>query len=244
MSKKLKFILISIILAIATVMLIAASKSDVYAEIMKSQRLVNNVYKNLIVNYVDDFDVEAFTRMTIEDMVGELDPYTVFIKAEDRHSLDLLTTGKYGGVGIQIGKREDRLTVIAPMDNTPAKRAGIANGDVIVKIDSTFTDELSLEVASDMIRGLKGTKVILTIERFGNEELLEFELTRADITVNDVAYAEMIDDNIGYIRLTRFSKNSGLEMRTALNKFVANDASAFILDLRNNPGGRSIIINN
>lgn len=237
MSKKIKIILTSIVLTIAAVIVLAASKSDVYAEIMKSQRLVNNVYKHLIINYVDDFDIEAFTRMTIDDMVGELDPYTVFIEAEDRHSLDLLTTGKYGGVGIQIGKRENKLTVIAPMDDTPAKRAGITNGDVIVKIDSTFTDELSLDNASDMIRGLKGTKVILTIERFGNAELLEFELTRADITVKDVAYAEMIDDNIGYIRLTRFSKNSGPEMRTALNKFVENDASAFILDLRNNPGG-------
>lgn len=237
MSKKLKIIITSICLTIAAVIVIAASKSDIYAEIMRSQRLVNDVYKNLIINYVDDFDIEAFTRMTIDDMVGELDPYTVFIEAEDRHSLDLLTTGKYGGVGIQIGKREDRLTVIAPMDNTPAKKAGITNGDVIVKIDSTFTDELNLDDASEMIRGLKGTKVILTIERFGNEELLEFELTRADIKVKDVAYAEMIDENIGYIRLTRFSKNSGPEMRAALNKFVANNASAFILDLRNNPGG-------
>ncbi|NHZ86015.1 MAG: PDZ domain-containing protein, partial [Planctomycetia bacterium] len=237
MSKKIKIILTGIGLTIAVVFVFAASKSDIYAEIIKSQRLVNNVYKNLIANYVDDFDVDAFTRMSIEDMVGELDPYTVFIEAEDRYNLDLLATGKYGGVGIQIGKREDKLTVIAPMDDTPAKKAGITNGDVIVKIDSTLTDDLSLDVASDMIRGLKGTKVILTIERFGNEELLEFELTRADITVKDVAYAEMIDDNIGYVRLTRFSKNSGPEMRTALNKFIENDASAFILDLRNNPGG-------
>ncbi len=237
MSKKLKIILTSISLAITAVFILAASKSDIYAEIIKSQRLVNSVYKNLIANYVDDFDVEVFTRMSIEDMVGELDPYTIFIKAEDRYNLDLLATGKYGGVGIQIGKREDKLTVIAPMDDTPAKRAGITNGDIIVKIDSIFTDELNLDVASDMIRGQKGTKVILTIERFGNEELLEFELTRADITVKDVAYAEMIDGNIGYVRLTRFSKNSGPEMRTALNKFVENDASAFILDLRNNPGG-------
>ncbi len=237
MSKKLKIILISIGLTIAAVIVLAASKSDIYAEIMKSQRLVNNVYKHLIANYVDDFDIKAFTRMSIEDMVGELDPYTVFIDADDRHSLDLLTTGKYGGVGIQIGKREDRLTVIAPMDDTPAKRAGITNGDVIVKIDSIFTNDLGLDVASDMIRGPKGTKVILTIERFGNEELLEFELTRADITVKDVAYAEMIDDNIGYIRLTRFSKNAAPEMQKALNKFVENEASAFILDLRNNPGG-------
>jgi carboxyl-terminal processing protease len=237
MSKKLKIILISIGLTIAAVIVLAASKSDIYAEIMKSQRLVNNVYKHLIANYVDDFDIEAFTRMSIEDMVGELDPYTVFIDAEDRHSLDLLTTGKYGGVGIQIGKRENKLTVIAPMDDTPAKKAGITNGDVIVKIDSTFTNDLGLDVASDMIRGPKGTKVILIIERFGNEELIEFELTRADITVKDVAYAEMIDNDIGYIRLTRFSKNSGPEMRTALNKFMENEASAIILDLRNNPGG-------
>ncbi|MBU0528333.1 S41 family peptidase [bacterium] len=237
MRKKLKIILTSIGLTIVAVVVIAASKSDIYAEIMKSQRLMNDVYKQLIANYVDDFDVEAFTRSSIEDMVGELDPYTVFIEAEDRYDLDLLTTGKYGGVGIQIGKREDQLTVIAPMDDTPAKKAGITNGDVIVKIDSTFTTNLNLDVASDMIRGLKGTKVILTIKRFGNDELIEFELTRADITVKDVTYAEMIDDDIGYIRLTRFSKNSGPEMRTALNKFVENDASAFILDLRNNPGG-------
>lgn len=237
MNRKIKIILTSVSLSIAAVIVLAASKSDIYAEIMKSQRLVNNVYKQLIINYVDNIDIEAFTRMSINDMVGELDPYTVFIEPEDRRSLDLLTTGKYGGVGIQIGKREDRLTVIAPMDNTPAKRAGIKNGDVIVKIDTTFTNEISLDVASDMIRGLKGTKVILTIERFGNDELLEFELTRADITVKDVAFAEMITDEIGYIRLTRFSKNAGSEMRAALNKFIDNDASAFILDLRNNPGG-------
>lgn len=237
MNRKIKIILTSVGLSIAAVIVLAASKSDIYAEIMKSQRLVNNVYKQLIINYVDNIDIEAFTRMSINDMVGELDPYTVFIEPEDRRSLDLLTTGKYGGVGIQIGKREDRLTVIAPMDNTPAKRAGIKNGDVIVKIDTTFTNEISLDVASDMIRGLKGTKVILTIERFGNDELLEFELTRADITVKDVAFAEMITDEIGYIRLTRFSKNAGSEMRAALNKFIDNDASAFILDLRNNPGG-------
>lgn len=237
MNRKIKIILTSVGLSIAAVIVLAASKSDIYAEIMKSQRLVNNVYKQLIINYVDNIDIEAFTRMSINDMVGELDPYTVFIEPEDRRNLDLLTTGKYGGVGIQIGKREDRLTVIAPMDNTPAKRAGIKNGDVIVKIDTTFTNEISLDVASDMIRGLKGTKVILTIERFGNDELLEFELTRADITVKDVAFAEMITDEIGYIRLTRFSKNAGSEMRAALNKFIDNDASAFILDLRNNPGG-------
>jgi len=237
MKQKKKQILTIISLGLIAVLAFAASKSDLYAEIMKSQRLVNDVYKHLITNYVDDFDVEAFTRASIEDMVSELDPYTVFIEADDRHSLDLLTKGKYGGVGIQIGIRDDKLTVIAPMDDTPAQRAGITNGDIIVKIDSTFTEDLSIDVASDKIRGPKGSKVKLYIERFGNDELIEFELTRDEITVKDVAYAEMIDGNNGYIRLTRFSANSASEMRTALNKFVDEDASGFILDLRNNPGG-------
>jgi len=235
--KNKKNISIIIGLAVAAVVVFAASKADVYADIMKSQRLINSVYKQLILNYVEDFDVDAFTKASIEDMVGELDPYTIFIDKEGRHNLDLLTTGKYGGVGIQIGKRDDKLTVITPMDNTPAKRAGITNGDIIVKIDSTATQDLSLEVASDMIRGPKGTNVILTIKRFGNDELMEFELTRDNITVKDVAFAEMITDDIGYIRLTRFSKNSGSEMRIAFNKFIESNANGFILDLRNNPGG-------
>lgn len=237
MRSRIKYILTGLSVGLIAVIVFAASKSDIYTEIMKSQRLVNDVYKHLILNYVDDFNIESFTRKTINDMVGELDPYTVYIEPDNRYSLDLLTTGKYGGVGIQIGERDDKLTVIAPMDDTPAKRAGITNGDVIVKIDSTNTDELSLDAASDMIRGQKGTNVKLYIKRFGNEELLEFELTRADITVKDVTYAEMIDDNIGYIRLTRFSANSAPEMRAALKKFVDAEASAFILDLRNNPGG-------
>ena len=237
MKNKRKNIFIGLIIGLVTVIVFAASKSDIYAEIMKSQRLVNDVYKHLITNYVDDFDVQAFTRASIEDMVGELDPYTIYIEADERHNLDLLTTGKYGGVGIQIGKRDDRLTVIAPMDDTPAKRAGITNGDIIAKIDSTFTNELSLDEASNLIRGEKGTNVTLYIERYGNDELIEFVLTRDNIVVKDVAFAELIDGDIGYIRLTRFSANSAPEMRAALNKFVEADASAFILDLRNNPGG-------
>jgi carboxyl-terminal processing protease len=234
---KNKKIMIGILLGLVTVIVFATSKSDIYAEILKSQRLVNDVYKHLITNYVDDFDVQAFTRNSIEDMVGELDPYTIYIEADQRHSIDLLTTGKYGGVGIQIGKRDGRLTVIAPMDDTPAEKAGITNGDIIVKIDSVFTDDLSLDEASNIIRGEKGTKVSLFIERYGNDELIEFVLIRDNIVVKDVAFAELIDDDIGYIRLTRFSTNSAPEMRAALKKLIDANASAFILDLRNNPGG-------
>jgi len=237
MIQRKKYIIAGTVIGLVAVILVAASKSDVYAEILKSQRLVNDVYKHLITNYVDDFDVETFTRATIEDMLSELDPYTVYIEADERHNLDLLTTGKYGGVGIQIGKRDGQLTVIAPMHDTPGERAGITNGDIIVKIDSIYTQDLSVDEASNFIRGEKGTDVTLYIERFGNDELIEFVLTRDNIVVKDVAYADMIDDDIGYIRLTRFSANASSEMRAALKHMVASEAKGVILDLRNNPGG-------
>ncbi len=188
-----------------------------------------------MTRYVDDIDIEAFTKKTIQNMLSELDPYTVFLENEERDDLEMLTQGKYGGIGIQIGRREEILTVIAPMDDTPAYRAGIISGDKIIKIDETFTKDISLDEASNMIRGAAGTAVTLLIERFGAEEPLEFNLVREDITVNDVTYYGMLDENTGYIRLARFSKNSVTEMRQVLQDL--NGAGAIILDLRDNPGG-------
>ena len=132
----------------------------------------------------------------------------------------MLTKGKYGGVGIQIGKRDNILTVISPMENSPAKRAGILAGDRVMKIDESETDNLSMDAAAKLIRGERGTNVILTIERFGENELIEYTLTREDIKVNDVFYYGLIDGQTGYIRLSRFSKNSDKELKKEyLNDF-------------------------
>ena len=170
-------------------------------------------------------------------MLSELDPYTVYLVDDQKSGLDMITNGKYGGVGIQIGKRDNVITVIAPTENSPAKRAGILAGDILIKIDGKVTESMSMDDAAKLIRGKKGTKVILSIERFNEDEPIDFTLTRADIPVKDVSYFGMLDESIGYIRLTRFSKNSSPEVEKAINSLLGNDLTSIVLDLRDNPGG-------
>jgi len=235
-----KFVKISA-LSITIIMIglfsLALTKSDVYRELARSQRLINEVYKSLITRYADRLDTEKFTKTVINNILDGLDPYTVYMEDDEKEGLDLLTKGKYGGVGINLGEREKKLTVISPIDNSPAKEKGIIAGDVIVKIDGLSTEEMSLDDAASHIRGPKGTDVTLSIKRFGNEQLIDFVLTRADITVKDVPYAGMLDDETGYIRLMRFSKNSGPEMRSSIMNLQRDNASRIIIDLRDNPGG-------
>ena len=216
---------------------LALTKSDVYRELARSQRLINEVYKSLITRYADRLDTEKFTKTVINNILDGLDPYTVYMEDDEKEGLDLLTKGKYGGVGINLGERDKKLTVISPIDNSPAKQKGIIAGDVIVKIDGSSTEEMSLDDAASHIRGPKGTDVTLSIKRFGNEQLIDFVLTRADITVKDVPYAGMLDDETGYIRLMRFSKNSGPEMRSSIMNLQRDNARRIIIDLRDNPGG-------
>lgn len=220
-----------------SVIAIAATKNDIYRKIKDSQRTINNVYRYLITHYVDDINLEKFTKMSIDNMLSDLDPYTVYLVDDQKSGLDMLTNGKYGGVGIQIGKRDDVITVIAPTEDSPAKRAGILAGDVLIKIDGKNTESMSMDDAAKLIRGKKGTDIILTIERFNEEELIDFTLTREDIPVKDVSYYGMLDESIGYIRLTRFSKNSANEVEKAINSLMGNDLTSIVLDLRDNPGG-------
>ena len=227
----------SVLFMIIAFVIIGAKRSNIYKQIRDSQATINSVYRHLITHYVDDIDLEKFTKLSIDNMLSDLDPYTVYLIKDQRSNLDMLTKGKYGGVGIQIGKRDKRLTVISPMDNSPAKRAGIVSGDIIVKINDQITDKMSMDDAAKLIRGQKGSSVTLTIERFGYDEWTDYDLIRESIKVKDVSYAGMLNETTAYIRLVRFSKNSASEMETALSKLLANDMSSLILDLRDNPGG-------
>ncbi len=235
--KFIKISAVSITVIVIGLFSLALTKSDVYRELARSQRLINEVYKSLITRYADRLDTEKFTKTVINNILDGLDPYTVYMEDDEKEGLDLLTKGKYGGVGINLGERDKKLTVISPIDNSPAKQKGIIAGDVILKIDGSSTEEMSLDDAASHIRGPKGTDVTLSIKRFGNEQLIDFVLTRADITVKDVPYAGMLDDETGYIRLMRFSKNSGPEMRSSIMNLQRDNARRIIIDLRDNPGG-------
>ena len=234
--KNIKILPITIIIMSALIF-IGADKNDIYKKVRKNQALINDVYRNLILNYVDDIDLDAFTKMIINNMLYDLDPYTVYLEKEERSGIEMLTKGKYGGVGIQIGKREKVLTVISPMENSPAKRAGIISGDKIIKIDDKETEGLSMDDAAKLIRGEKGSNVVLSIQRVGESDLVEYNLTRENIKVKDISFSGMLDDQTGYIRLTRFSRNSDKEMKKALQKLLEQNMTGLVLDLRDNPGG-------
>ncbi len=236
MIKRKRNIKILVLMSVSLVFL-GAEKKDIYKQVRKNQSLINDVYRHLVTNYVDDIDLDAFTKMSINNILLDLDPYTVYMENEERSGIEMLTKGKYGGVGIQIGRREKVLTVISPMENSPAKRAGIISGDKIIKIDDQDTEGLSMDDAAKLIRGKKGSQVVLSVQRFSEADLIEFELTREDIKVKDISYSGMLDNQTGYIRLTRFSRNSDKEMKQALRELLENNMTGLVLDLRDNPGG-------
>ncbi len=210
---------------------------NVYKQVRKNQSLINDVYRHLVTNYVDDIDLDTFTKLSINNMLLELDPYTVYMEDEEKSGIEMLTKGKYGGVGIQIGKREKVLTVISPMEDSPAKKAGIMSGDKIIKIDQQDTENLSMDDAAKLIRGQKGTNITLSIKRYGENELIDFDLKRENIKVKDVSFSGKLDESTGYIRLTRFSRNSDNELKISIEKLLEDKIDGLIIDLRDNPGG-------
>jgi len=210
---------------------------NVYKQVRKNQSLINDVYRHLVTNYVDDIDLDTFTKLSINNMLLELDPYTVYMEDEEKSGIEMLTKGKYGGVGIQIGKREKVLTVISPMENSPAKKAGILSGDKIIKIDQKATENLSMDDAAKLIRGQRGTNIKLSIKRYGEDDLIDFDLKREDIKVKDISYSGKLNESTGYIRLTRFSRNSDIELKKSIEDLLQEQIDGLILDLRDNPGG-------
>ena len=164
----LKFVFSSI--TFLPIFLIGQGSNDLYKSVRKNQSLINDVYRQVITNYVDEIDLDSFTKLSINNMLSELDPYTMYMEKEEKDGIEILTKGKYGGIGISIGKRENQLTVITPMENSPAKRAGILSGDIIIKIDGSETEKLTMDEAAKLIRGQKGTKVVLSIKRYGETD--------------------------------------------------------------------------
>ncbi len=216
---------------------VSFTQSSFYREIRNSQRLINQVYNQIFSTYVDQLDPDTFTKSSINSITENLDPYTSLLVEDEQYSIELLTDGKYGGVGIQLGYRNKEMTVISPMNQSPAQKAGIISGDIIIKIDDVEVKDLSFNDAAAKIRGRKGTKVKLTIKRYGDNENIDFILTRSNIDVKDVTYSGMISSNTGYIRLNRFSRYSSRDFQKELTVLSQNKLNELIIDLRDNTGG-------
>ncbi|MBF89219.1 MAG: hypothetical protein CMG75_06050 [Candidatus Marinimicrobia bacterium] len=225
-----------IFISILLFIIISFAQSDVYRDVSSNWRLVYEVYKRIMTDYADQIDPKKLASAGIEGMLEALDPYSVFLEKNDRHQITVLTQGNYGGVGIQMSVRDDSLTVIAPMDDSPAQKAGIRSGDKIIAVDDLLTSDMKMDEAAEKIRGAKGTIVKLTVRRWGENDI-DYSLTRSTIKIKDVSYSGMIDRITGYLRLNRFSRNSSAEMREALMSLDNQGAERIILDLRGNPGG-------
>lgn len=215
-----------------------AGNDDVYYKIDKGLFYLKEVFDTVSRNYVDKLDPEALSKSAINGMIRELDPYTVFFEDPGSQRLGIITRGKYGGLGMEIGKQNGNITVISPIDDTPAKRSGIRAGDIIEKIDDTPTRTLSLDEASQRLRGKIGTEVTLVIKRPGLEKELTFTLTREEIVLKDVNYADFVAPGTALFRLSSFSEKSGKELKQAIRKLQSREKiERVILDLRGNPGG-------
>ncbi|HKJ66948.1 MAG TPA: S41 family peptidase [bacterium] len=210
---------------------------DYYRDISTQLKMFNELYKKLVVNYVDQVNPEALIEAGINGMLQELDPYTVYLEREDRHGIQTLTEGEYGGVGIRLDIRNDTLTVIAPMEGGPAARAGVKSGDRIIQIDTLNTIEMRISRAASIMRGRPGSVVTITVIRPGIEDRIPFALERENIVIHDLAYADLVADGIAYLKITSFSKNSADELSTAIEEIGEANIQALVLDLRDNPGG-------
>ena len=229
---------VSALTAVLTLGFIGAPDGDLFLKINRGIDVFGKVYKEITTNYVDEVDPERFMRAGIDGMLKTLDPYTVYIGEKEGDEIDLVTNGKYGGVGITIGTRDGLITVINLLEGFSAAKQGIEIGDHILEVDGKSVVGASLEDVRQLVRGAPGTEVRMKIGREGFEESLEYLLVREEIPVRNVTYVGYIEKSIGYIRLERFSRTAGDDLRTALKELrTSGDMKGLILDLRDNPGG-------
>jgi len=210
-----------------------SENTDIYKKI----DLFGEVLEKISKEYVDEVDQSKSMDSAINGLLQSLDPYSAYMTPESFEGMQTETSGKFGGLGIEVGMEAGVVKVISPIDNTPASKAGLKAGDYIVKINNTQVQGKSLMEAVDLMRGPVGSSIEITVRRRGVKKALIFNITREVIQVQSVK-SELIDNNIGYIRLTSFNENSSEQIKEKINKLNKNkDLKGYILDLRNNPGG-------
>ena len=210
-----------------------SENTDIYKKI----DLFGEVLEKISKEYVDEVDQSKSMDSAINGLLQSLDPYSAYMTPESFEGMQTETSGEFGGLGIEVGMEAGVVKVISPIDNTPASKAGLKAGDYIVKINSTQVQGKSLMEAVELMRGPVGSSIEITVRRRGVKKALIFNIMREVIQVQSVK-SELIDNNIGYIRLTSFNENSSEQIKEKINKLNKNkDLKGYILDLRNNPGG-------
>ena len=231
--KTVQFYLIIFLTQFLFLKQINSAEIDIYKKI----DLFGEVLEKINKEYVDEINQSESMDSAINGLLQSLDPYSAYMSPEIFQEMQTETSGEFGGLGIEVSMEAGVVKVISPIDDTPASKAGIKAGDYIVKINNIQVQGKSLSEAVDLMRGPVGSGIELTVRRRGEKKALTFNITREIIEVQSVK-SDLLDNNIGYIRLTSFNDNSSQQIKKQIKKLKKNEnLKAFILDLRNNPGG-------
>ena len=230
--KKKIFIIITL-LNLFFFQLVNSSEQNIYEKI----DLFGEVLEKINKEYVDEINQSESMDSAINGLLQSLDPYSAYMSPEIFNEMQTETSGKFGGLGIEVSMESGVVKVISPIDDTPASKAGIKAGDYIVKINEIQVQGKSLSEAVDLMRGPVGSAIELTIRRRGERKALTFKIVREIIQIQSVK-ADLLEKNIGYIRLTSFNENSDTQVEKQIKELEKNkNVKGYILDLRNNPGG-------
>jgi carboxyl-terminal processing protease len=206
---------------------------------LEELRAFTDVFAKIKSDYVEEVDDKTLLEYAISGMLSNLDPHSTYLDADAYKELQVGTTGEFGGLGIEVSMENGFVKVISPIEDTPAQKAGIRAGDLIIRLDETPVKGLTLKDAVDLMRGKPGTDIVLTVIREGEEKPLKFTLTRAVIQVKSVK-SRTLDKGYGYLRITQFQTHTAenlLDAITNLKKENSGELKGVVLDLRNNPGG-------
>ena len=231
--KKIKIVLLIFLTQIFFTQILNSAEIDIYKKI----DLFGEVLEKINNEYVEEVNQSKSMDSAINGLLQSLDPYSAYMSPEIFKEMQADTSGEFGGLGIEVGMEAGVVKVISPIDDTPASKAGLKAGDYIVKINNIQVQGKSLIEAVDLMRGPVGSSIELTIRRRGVKKAITFNIIREIIEVQSVK-SDLLDNNIGYIRLTSFNDNSSEQIKKQIKKLKKNkNLNAFILDLRNNPGG-------
>jgi carboxyl-terminal processing protease len=210
---------------------------DQNKELYNQVELFSNAVTIIQSDYVKEVEPKEIVYGALSGMLSSLDGYSQFMDPDSFREMEIETKGEFGGLGIEIGIRKGVLTVIAPLDGTPAEKAGLKAGDKIVKINQELTRDIKLMEAVKILRGKPKTKVELTILRENEEKLLDFTIERSIINIKSIKTSKMLDKDIAYIKMVEFQEKTPKELENRLRKLRKQGMKALIMDLRNNPGG-------
>ncbi|MGB3057998.1 MAG: S41 family peptidase [Candidatus Omnitrophota bacterium] len=238
--KKIIFTLLVMFLVIGSIFAVQAKEETIIddsKELFRQIQIFADSITLISTDYIKPVKIKDLVYGAIKGMMETLDGYSQFMDPDSFREITEETKGEFGGLGIEIGIRDSVLTIIAPMEDTPAYEAGLQSGDKIIKIDGEITQGMTLDDAVKKLRGKPGAKVDISVIREGVDKLLDFTITRAIIKIKSIKEIDIIEDDVGYVKLVEFQERTADDLKKTVEKFKKDGVRSIIIDLRNNPGG-------